>query len=253
MTTYIVENSAAPSAIGDTVAAFPALHAKAWESEISVYLGSKPCRELLLHPKITQLEERPRDGIVLDIQKLYPQYSQTGLSMTRAYLEAIGLGLLARQQRNPEVILGVGLNEEPQEKYDFLIAPFSASDNGTNTKLWPVEHWKFILGTLHDHKQRVGILGAVSDDTPALGEGGSAVLGQPLSEVCRAVRTAKATITCDNGIGWLCQGMRANHIVLLPRTHHPNWSGNPASNAVNLFVDHQPKDVLGALGYLAKI
>ncbi len=253
MRTIIVENSLAPGAIGDTLAAFPAIHAIAWESGAKVFLSSEPCRNLLYHPKVEILQDRPDEASILDVQQLFAQYAGTGLSMTRAYLKAIGLELLAQQPRNPEVILSVGLGEEPEEKFDFLVAPFSASDNGTLTKVWPTEHWKFLISTLHDHGQKIGILGGASDDTGQLGEGGLPILGKSLSEVCRMVRTAKAVVTVDCGVQWLCQGMQANHVLLLPQTAHPNWTANPNQNAVNLMIGAKPQEVLGALGYLAKL
>lgn len=248
MARWIVENSAAPGAIGDTIAAFPALHAGAWEYPLEVYLSSEPCRELLVHPQIAVLPQRPDNAGVLDVQKLFPSYAHTGVALTRAYMVQMGLNALAQAERPPEVILGVGLNEKPQEYFDILLAPFSASDNGTNTKLWPEENWYVLINFFLKMNQKLGILGT-SKDQWALGKE-HCVLDRPLPEVCRMVRNAKATICVDNGINWICQGMIANEICFLPQTQHPAWTGNPQQNGINLTVRSSTDDVMGALKFL---
>jgi Glycosyltransferase family 9 (heptosyltransferase) len=259
MKTFIIENSAAPNAIGDTIASFPALHAFAWGEDIKVYLSAAKCRELFLHPKVEMLNEKPENGILIDVQELFPRYAGSGLSLTRAYMMAMGLEALAKSHYIPEIILNVG-PEEPERKYDFLLAPFSNSDNGTGTKIWNDYSWILVAQEIKRNNLSIGLLGTDADIKVASQDGFlrpleglcELVIDRPLPDVCRLLRAAKVVIGVDNGIGYLGQGMRANQIILHPLTQHINWSANPWPNGINLQLSAQPGHVFGAIQHLLK-
>lgn len=247
MQPIIVENSAAPNAIGDTLAAFPALHAKAWETPIQVYLSAAHCRELLYHPKIELLETKPETGLHLDIQKLFPVYANSGLSMPRAYMMAMGLDGLAKSHYVPEIILDTQ-NIKSDQNFDFLLSPFSASDNGTNTKVWSEYNWLLLVRELKKHNLKVGLLGTSKDtEYPDLAALCEPILDNPLVDVCRIVEAAKCVISVDNGINWITQSMRTNHVLLFPATQHPNWTASPNFNAVNVPLSTNTETVFRAV------
>lgn len=247
MKPIIVENPSAPNAIGDTIASFPALHAKAWDSPISVYLSASSCRELLYHPKITQLTEKPESGHHLNIQTLFSQYANSGLSMPQAYMMELDLTSLAKSHYIPEIILDTQ-NIKSDKKYDFLLSPYSHSDFGTNTKVWPEYSWVLLAQELARNNLKVGLLGTSNDkDYPALEPLCEPILDLSLVDVCRLVEAASCVISVDNGINWITQGMRTNHILLLPGTQHPNWSANRNFNGVNLPLSATTQIVFAAI------
>ena len=258
MKPIIIENSLAPNAIGDSVAAFPALYALGWNKPLQVYFSAEKVRDLFFHPKIELLTERPEDGEVIDVQKLFSIYAHTGLSLTRSYMMALGLDVLAKSQYLPEIHFNVG-PERAEKIWDFIIAPFSWSDNGTNTKLWYEYCWILLVQELKKNKFSVGLMGTQKDYDSMSEEFKKGIcdlvdpiLDQNLIEVCKILRDAKIVITVDNGINWLAQGMDAAHILLVPNTHHPNWTANPSQFAVNLPVNSRPENVYGAIQHLIK-
>lgn len=252
MSIWIVENSSSPSAIGDSVAAFPALHAVAWADPIKIYFAAEKVRDLFYHPKAELLSERPSEGRLLDIQPLFRQFSHTGLSMPRAYMMGAGLTQLAQSNYTPEIHFNLD-NENFPEEWDFLIAPFSASDNGTNTKVWPNKNWVAIIKELKRHKKKIGLLGTSKDSLDDFKDLCEPILDRPLLEVCKLLRgSCGIFLSVDNGMNWLAQGARPNHVLLLPKTQHPNWTGNPAQNAINMLIDAKPEQMLHAINQLTR-
>ena len=240
--TYIVENSSSPGAIGDTIAAFPALQAIAWRADkpISVYLASKPCRKLLSHPKIVVLEDRPASGHLLNIQAFAAKYMNTGQSMSQAYMAEVGLQDVAAV-RVPELEINTDYDfQEPFKSYNVLLAPFSHSDYGTNTKTWADDKWRDLVWYLQGSKKArfsVGLLGTEKDITgmwetmPV-----DRILGLELAYVAGLISCANLTISVDNGINWITQAVKAPHLCFLPPTAHPGWTANRNPNAINMPV-----------------
>jgi|GEM_PF-5276629 len=246
--TFIIENSAAPGAIGDTIASFPALKAMAWRSEkpINVYLSSKPCRPLLNFHNINQLEERPSEAKILDIQTFAHKYMNTGQSMGQAYMAEIGLPEVAAQ-KVPE--LEIYLEDVPPSGqlavYDVILAPFSNSDNGTNTKIWPIEKWELLYLFLRSRNYTVAVLGVESDITERWKTIGTHILDLPLSLVATMMDFSGLTISVDNGINWIAQAIKCPHLVLLPATANPGWTANRAQNAINMPIAIDVETVMG--------
>ena len=247
----IVENSARASAIGDTIAAFPALAAFAWRQTepVEVYLACAVCRPLLPdHAKICQLTERPTRGVVLDIQEIAQRHLRSGASMSQGYMEAIGLPDVARV-KIPEISIEIGEQPETMQQFDVLLAPFSHSDFGTNTKIWPKENWVTLIMALRQEGLAVGLLGTTQDlhewefwqEQPVKN-----IIDYPLQEVGHLMLKSKVVISTDNGINWMAQALKVRHIVLLPQTSHPNWSGNLAGNGFNLPITADSATVIAA-------
>lgn len=248
MENFIVENSQAPGAIGDSLAAFPALQAYAWrgEKEIGVYFSCEAVRPLFNHHKVIILEERPEKATVLDIQKFAPRVMGSGMSMSQGYLEEIGLKDVAAI-KSPELSLELGPPINPLQTYDILFSPFSNSDNNTQTKVWPEKSWNFLIWGLKERGANIALLGTEGDlkDNDFWNHfPGNKILNRPLREVGQIIRDSYLIISVDNGMNWIAQGVKARHILLLPKTAHPNWTSHKSPKAANLFIDAPGEAVL---------
>lgn len=250
--TIIVENSAHPGAIGDTIAAFPALAAYAWRAAtpVEVYLACAAVRPLLpKHPYIVLLDERPKKGMMLDVQQIAGAFIHSGMSMSQGYLDAIGLKDVARI-KVPELQINIGQAPDQMPQYDVILAPFSHSDNGTNTKIWPREKWQALVSMLWQLGLTIGLVGTNKDinewgfwkDEPVID-----IIDMPLQVVGHFLRNAKVVVSTDNGINWMCQGLWVKHILMLPMTAHPNWTANLTRNGMNVPITIEVTPIFNAI------
>jgi len=243
----VVENSQQSAAIGDTLASFPALMAYAWRADkpITVWLSSAACRPLLpAHHNINQVEERPKKpSKILDIQAIAKRHIRSGFSMSQGYMEEIGLADSAKE-RHPELTIDIGPQPETISQFQVLLAPFSHSDNGTNTKIWPDSQWDKLITYLRQKGLSIGLLGVESDMTDFWRQQPiKPLLGRPLRSVGWLLMACGFVISTDNGINWMAQAVKAKHILLLPGTAHPGWTGNRTGKALMTMVS-SPAEVV---------
>lgn len=240
MESILITNSQAPGAIGDAMAAVPALVEVAEDgmNPLHIYWTAEAVVGLFNIPNARQYHYSstgafPADKLSLDIQSVYAGFHSFGISMPEAWARALGTTLPDGWQwprMNAEASLPVGGGKSTSPT--ILISPHSYSDFGTGYKHWPMGRWLQLIDLLQDSGLQIGFLGSSNDPTtlPCDFE----YKGHPLAEVASAMRSAACTITIDNGMGWLAQAAGAPHVHLLSVNQTREWSWDPGPRARNL-------------------
>lgn len=242
MDSILITNSQAPGAIGDAMAAAPALAEVArkqeslkiyWTAPTVMNLFNIPGAFQTLYPVGQVCMTPPEVDIALDIQSVYAGFHQFGISMPEAWARALGTTLPDGWQW-PEITEASGepLIERESTKRVVLLSPHSYSDFGTGYKHWPMGRWLQLIDQLRDSGFEICFLGSTSDPTtlPCDFE----LKGCFLVDVAQAMRQAACTITIDNGMGWLAQAAGAPHVHLLSVNQTLQWSWDPGPRARNL-------------------
>lgn len=238
MDSILITNSQAPGAIGDAMAAVPALAEVAKKQEsLEIYWTANLLVDLFTIPNAKQyrIGGNPPKGILsLDIQSVYAGFHSFGISMPEAWARAMGITLpddwrwpkLAREERGNKIAKLEAISNL------ILVSPHSYSDFGTGYKHWPMGRWLQLIDQLHDSGFVVGFLGGAADPTTLPCE--YEIKGSALQDVAALMQHSCATITIDNGMGWLAQAVGAPHVHLLSVNQTREWAWDPGPHARNL-------------------
>lgn len=162
----------------------------------------------------------------LNVQDSYRNGLRTKLHMAQAYFDHHGMEV-------PPLPMEIKLRAEPCDlQAGIVLAPFSGSDLGTNTKLWPHDRWVEVVQGLRrlglaDH---VYVLGRSSTDTtaPYAVAGITPVFDRPLTQVLDLMRKAPLVMTIDTGIGHLAHfGGISRHVMVYPDCLPPKFAEAP--------------------------
>jgi len=245
----LITNSHQPGALGDALASIPALSAYLpWAlkaNQIDSLIWQCPHIKTLFPdlpvPQYTAQEVEDlgldlRHVARLDTQEVVRKAPQPDTSLVQKYGKALGVDLPSDVEWPPiEGLESQWLLAKTGGHPYTLLAPFSHSDGGTLTKVWPMWKWHKIAGMLKERGSLPVILGLKTEPSESFKEAGFVVLeSRPLVEVAWAMKNAQATITVDNGLGWLAQASKANHILILSSNMPQPFSWNPRPNARNL-------------------
>lgn len=233
-TALTVTNSVRPDAIGDALASFPAIHAAA---PAAVYFTCAAIRPLFFPTlpdmrEIVVFEDPPPGARVLDVQKFASGAEHRDLHLAQAWFEILGLPI-------PEMPLPIGhwpivydrTMTGPLAAVDVWLAPFSASDFGSGTKVW--SGWAELVDRLHAKGLSVGLM-CGKGEKPEGWRPDAYVSGLRLKAVCRILKEACCVVTVDNGVNWMCQAVAARHVLLQASNHGSHWTRDHGPAAVNI-------------------
>lgn len=142
-------------------------------------------------------------------------FHKTGLHMVQGYFHHFGMPV-------PEMPITVPFKAEPCGlPPGIVVSPFSGSDNGSNTKLWPHDRWVQAIQTLRQLglADRVYVLGGSPADQPAayVAAGITSIFGRPMPQVLGLMQQAPLVMTIDTGTGHLAHyGGITKHLLVYP-------------------------------------
>lgn len=143
----------------------------------------------------------------------FQTYHKTGLHMAQAYF-------LNFCQPVPDMPMTLPLRSEPCGlPPGIVISPFSGSDLGTNTKLWPHLRWVQVVQKLRQLglADRAYVIGRQSTDStiPYAGADITPIFDRPLTEVLDLMRQAPLVMSIDTGPGHLANfGGISKHVMV---------------------------------------
>lgn len=242
----LITNSHMPKAIGDAIAAVPALHRFLANSNIELVVWSCPQIVDLFdlgvpQASLTQIVADQEDGkmpefaVRLDTQSVVKNHMDQRLSLVQMYAKELRSELHSDWWGNArtEECLFLKNLDRPY----VLLSPFSHSDGGTATKTWAIWKWHKLASMIKEQGIDPVVIGTRENDMDQFKANGTTCLtGMPIRETAWGMKHAKATITVDNGMGWLAQALSAPHIQILssnmPRPFAWDF-GHKAVNVIN--------------------
>jgi len=240
----LVTNSHMPGALGDSIAAIPALvpyvRRMALHGFIDSVIWSCGAAKDLFHlytPQYT-LEEAEsleiKTSLKIDTQEVVKKHWDGGKSLVQMYGDFMGVDL--KKFHWPPAMDAKSEYLERRVKGKFaLLAPFSHSDSGTNTKTWEPWKWHQLAEVLQEQGIEPVILGLRANKMePWENKGYTMLVSQPLKEIMWAMVESQAVITVDNGMGWLAQSLQAPHVQILSSNMPSAFAWDHGSLAKNL-------------------
>lgn len=178
-----------------------------------------------VYPDIENLEKRLK---VMTASKAWEAGQAHSLHMAQAHFEYLGLTI-------PKNFDWFKLDYPKIEipSYDFLISPFSRSDDNHNKK-WFDDRWQIIINRLREKGKSIGVLGMSNcDNKPFIDV--DYIFDKPLTEVCNYLENAGTLLSIDNGIAHLnFLGPKIPHVQMIPECLSPTWICNMNANAVKI-------------------
>ena len=221
-----------PGLLGDALCSFPAVLEYAKQrGPIGVYFRNRNIIPLVpKHENLFLLGEEPAEAKELNIHDLFGTCVHTG-HMTQAYFKGLGLPVPAEAPRIP--LTQDTYLDNLYSKFDFLISPYSISDDRGN-KAWPMERWESVIEYLTNIGS-VGVLG-VAKGFPNLHmfSNVTMILDQPLDVVACLIRKAGMVLSVDNGISHLTAAIGTPHVLLYPAALPLCWVRNANHNVVTM-------------------
>lgn len=251
----LVSNSTHPAAIGDAIAALPAVWRLAKEGLISRVVWSCPLMPGVFDLGIPQhswedpgLAAYPGNPRHLEVQAIVSAGLRAGPdSLPRYFWRAAGLPadeplVWPVCSTYPPVPAGVDADW-------VLVAPHSHSDHGTGTKVWPAHKWGAVVDAIKDYSPMATLAGPTDKGFDFNWD--LTLVGLSIPELIAAMTIASVVITVDNGMGWLAQAIGASHIQILSSNMPEAYSFDPGPHATNLPHNASAPDLVNAVkGYL---
>jgi ADP-heptose:LPS heptosyltransferase len=222
--------------IGDCLAQLPFMCAVAEARGDRVRLTGGVNRHIapLLEPLPIVFEpEGSGTGADFTLQ-VWPAYQtglRTKLHMVQCYFHDFGWPVPAMPIALPFKMEPCGLPP------GIVLSPFSGSDLGTNTKLWPHDRWVQVIQTLRrlGLAEHVYLLGTHKADStePYAVAGIEPVFDRPLTQVLDLMRQAPLVLTIDTGTGHLAHlGSIKHHVMIYADCQPPIWAEAPRATIV---------------------
>jgi len=222
----LVTNSHMPGALGDSIAAIPALVPYVRRLNLHGFIDSViwscPAAKDLFSLPVVQFNQEDAENLEIetmlkiDTQEVVKKHWSGTRSLVQMYGDYATVDLkepFAWSQ--PTIAKSEYLENRVKGKYA-LLAPFSHSDSGTNTKNWESWKWHKLAEVLREQGIEPVVLGLRANKMePWENKGHTLMVSQPLPEIMWAMAQAQAVITVDNGMGWLAQALQAPHVQIL--------------------------------------
>lgn len=237
-----VVNSANPGALGDAISAVPAVAEVARHNGgLKVWWQAEPIADLYDIKNCQQFAGAPpqmNKCIRMDVQQVAAGFMYLGIPLVEAWARAMGLpGLpgvpndILWPRPNVSKREGAPLGLDQSRRF-VLVSPYSYSDNGSGTKIWPEAKWRELAERLRKCGLQVGLVCGSKD--PQNTEYDFCIRGRRLQEVFSWLLDAAVVITVDNGVNWLCQSCGARHVLITAANHPLDWSASRSENAINV-------------------
>jgi ADP-heptose:LPS heptosyltransferase len=163
---------------------------------------------------------------ILQVWPAYETSLRTKLHMVQCYFHIWQMPI-------PAVPIALPFKTEPCGlPPGIVLSPFSVSDRGSNTKLWPHERWVQVVQTLRrlglaDHVYLLGTHKSDSTDPYAVADI-EPVFDRPLTQVLDLMRQAPLVMGVDTGTGHLAHlGGIKRHVMIYPDCQPPIWAEAP--------------------------
>ena len=217
--------------LGDCLAQLPFMCAVSNERGDRVHLTGEfnPHIAPLLEP-LPIVFEPGGSGIGAEFTlNVWPAYQiglQTKLHLAQCYFQMFGWPI-------PALPIDLPFKTEPCGlPPGIVLSPFSVSDRGTNTKLWPHERWVQVIETLRrlGLADRAYLLGTHKSDSavPYAVAGIEQVFDRPLTQVLDLMRQAPLVMGVDTGTGHLAHlGGIKRHVMIYADCQPPIWAEAP--------------------------
>ena len=221
-----VTNSHMPGALGDSIAAIPTLvpyiTRLVEQGFVDCVVWTCPAAKDLFPLPIPQFTKDEAESleienyIKIDTQEVIRKNWDSGHSLIEMYATYSFIELADPfKWPAPNALPSEFLKRKALGRYAML-APFSHSDAGTNTKTWDSWKWHKLAETLREQGIEPVILGIRANNiAPWDGKGYTLMISQPMQEIMGAMLDSCAVITVDNGMGWLAQSLQAPHVQIL--------------------------------------
>jgi len=240
----LVTNSHMPGALGDSIAAIPALvpyvRSLLHKGTIDSLIWScAPAKDLftLRVPQYTQAEAEDleiKTVLKIDTQEVAKDCWAGNKSLVQMYADYTAQDLKTIHWPEPNDAKCTYLENRVKGKFA-LLAPFSHSDAGTNTKNWESWKWHSLAEVLREQGIEPVVLGLRANKLePWENKGHTLLVSQPIPEIMSAMQQAQVTITVDNGMGWLAQSLQAPHVQILSSNMPAAFAWDPGPLARNL-------------------
>ena len=221
----LITNSHMPGALGDSIAAIPALvpyvRRLVLHGFIDSVVWSCGAANDLFHlhaPQFTLDEAESLEietMIKIDTQEVVKKHWDGTKSLVQMYADYACIELDKFHWPTPNGLKSDFLERRVKGKFA-LLAPFSHSDSGTNTKTWEPWKWHKLAEVLQEQGIEPVILGLRANKLePWENKGYTMMISQPIKEIMWAMMESRAVITVDNGMGWLAQSLEAPHVQIL--------------------------------------
>jgi len=233
-----------PGALGDAVAAIPALVPYVRRLSLHGFIDSVvwSCESAkdLFHLHVPQYTEEEavslgiETSLKIDTQDVVKKYWDPSKSLAQMYGDFAQVDLKKFHWPVPNDVKSDYLERRVKGKFA-LLAPFSHSDSGTNTKTWEPWKWHQLAEVLREQGIEPVILGLRANKIePWEGKGYTMMISQPIREIMWTMMESQAVITLDNGMGWLAQSVQAPHVQILSSNMPSAFAWDHGTLAKNL-------------------